>query len=456
MVRRVEGSKPQPMSRIETKSVERAKSSITSAADEVARHAGGFDAAKKRPLSLSGRFKASPLQPGATKADLQAFIAEHRVVAQAGGAGGAKAKAKHPLEGLTLLNTNAAGERVTAKKVLGASDGYNTRYEAIAAARMTGSDTAFVVEKDGRWFAVEADKPIGKGNATSSENGLQHVEGLPPYDEQRIASLRSELQTAIDAGDAKQINAKRLELASELFGVPESEIALIRSSGDRKEGKINVIDLPAGTSGQHGPEQDQGEEFTPGKKTAIEIDHEALMGTGNDPLGVLFHESSHQRDYELAQKWVSVWEKESGKKFVPSENGDPRFTAWLDKRVADTKKKPVLSRADMMVVTDATRRGVNGNTEARAYLGSFIGALQAGNPKAAKDQLLTWVKGQPGRIPSPSLQLENAMFRELEKAYRAMPKDQRDAFDAALKEAQSVKGSAMKRFDHSTALKLEG
>ena len=41
----------------------------------------------------------------------------------------------------------------------------------------------------------------------------------------------------------------------------------------------------------------------------------------------------------------------------------------------------------------------------------------------------------------PSLQLENQMFRDMEKAYRAMPQDQKDAFDAAMTAAKAENGS---------------
>lgn len=418
----------------------------------------GYDDVKKKPLSLSGRFKASPLPDGVrTPCDLKSLVAGQRVLAQAGAATGATAKkaAKHELEGLRLLTDNGAGEPVSVKQVLGSKTGYASRYEAIAAARMSGTDTGFVVQKGGRWFAVEADKS-GTGDKTaSSDNGLNAVEALPPYNEDGIASLRKDLKQALADGDGARASSLRLTLASALFGVPEREIVFNRNETDRVAGKINLVDLPKEELGRHGPEHDHGEEFTPGEKTAIEVDVDLLLGETGNPLGVLFHESSHQADYELAQKWVRAYEKDTGQRFAPSKDGDASFTVWLNEH-SSGKKTPAISRADAAVVTDATRRGVNGNTEARAYLGAFLGALEAGSPEAAKDQLVTWAKGQPSRIPSPGLNVENELFRKMESAYRAMPKDQRAAFDAALKEAKAVPNSPLARFDHATALKLKG
>lgn len=456
MVRKVDGGSPgirAPQSTVGT-----APAPKTTKADGAATPKdAGYDDVKKKPLSLSGRFKATPLPEGVSSlSDLKSLVAGQRVLAQAGAATGATAKkaGKHALDGLTLV-FNAAGESVSVKQVLGSKTGYASRYEAIAAARMSGTDTGFVVQKDGRWYAVEADKS-GTGNkTTSSENGLDAVQALPPYNEDGIASLRKDLKQAIADGDVDRVKSLRLTLASALFGVPESEIAMIRSSSDRVAGKINILDLPEGELGDHGPEHDAGEEFTPGKKTAIELDRDLLLGETGNPLGVLFHESSHQADYELAQQWVGAYEKDTGKRFVPSKDGDAAFTTWLDAH-ASGKKKPAISRADAAVVTDATRRGVNGNTEARAYLGAFLGALEAGSPEAAKDQLLTWAKGQPRRIPTPGLSVENEMFRKMETAYRSMSKDQKAAFDAAMTEAQKLPDSPLARFDHATALKLKG
>jgi hypothetical protein len=75
---------------------------------------------------------------------------------------------------------------------------------------------------------------------------------------------------------------------------------------------------------------------------------------------------------------------------------------------------------------------------------SFLAALQAGSPDQAKKELVKYATALlPGRVPgyanpANGSQVLAALTKELQTAYRQMPKAMQDQFDDAMKAAQQV------------------
>ena len=94
--------------------------------------------------------------------------------------------------------------------------------------------------------------------------------------------------------------------------------------------------------------------FQPGLKPTFGIKLEEL----DDPkgaAGVLFHEVSHLKDDELAQKWVEQYQK-TGHIFVSTPEGLPAFQKWMNeqvgKRLPTQTSTPPLAKADAEIVLD--------------------------------------------------------------------------------------------------------
>jgi hypothetical protein len=226
---------------------------------------------------------------------------------------------------------------------------------------------------------------------------------------------------------AAQLNAATKDLYALILGVDGGEVLLNRSSFDRKAGKVNVTtaltkDAPE-KLGAHGRESRQDESFEPGAASAFELSPNAFATPGR-AQAVLFHEVSHLKDYELTQRWVSEYEKTHT--FVGGP-GVPYFQKWLKGRA---------SAAEAQLASDIAS-GSQATTEARAYVRTFIAALDVGASVEAVAQLVTYAKGMAGgKIPIPAQADKNAVVIELKAelaAYRRRLRSaDRKAFDVAV------------------------
>jgi hypothetical protein len=128
------------------------------------------------------------------------------------------------------------------------------------------------------------------------------------------------------------------------------------------------------------------------------------------------------------------------------------FTIWVNSQAPKR-----LSRADAELVSDVSANA-NGSSEAKAYVGTFINALKAGNPEAAATQLKTYAAGMlssPLKINRPTgAHVELELKRQLETEYRKMPKEMREQFDKVFQDlAKTYPNAWISKFNHSTALK---
>jgi hypothetical protein len=345
------------------------------------------------------------------------------------------------------------GSEVKISRDLSPAGGHETRMEAIAYARLTGANPAAVVKDcEGKWHAVQTDKNFYGGFRASSDNPLQQVEGLAHFDKGELKQLQDKIDEASKKGDTDEVARLRKTQAALIFGVQDSEINFIRNSSDRVAGKININAGQAG-GGMHGAERAPNSNFDPTKKNAMEISLQELGDPNNAP-GIIFHENSHAKDYALTQHWVKQYETETGSKFIPGDKGDPAFTLWVNKQAPKR-----LSRADAELVSDVSANA-NGSSEAKAYVGTFINALKAGNPDAAAAQLKTYAEGMLSRphqkINRPTGgNVEMELKRQLETEYRKMPQEMKKQFDAIFKElSESPKYSDawISKFKHATAM----
>jgi hypothetical protein len=425
----------------------------------------------------------------------------------------------------TKLGTGKDGKELQVKKDIGSPEGYDDEREAIAAARMAGTEPAAVVKINDKWHAVEtsADPSYADGAGTTrqhSEGGIE-VQGLPPYSDvqkqaSKIAASRDRLQAEADIARYKDIldkpmgaaeaeknrkilksgvlgksesakleealpeNRKQVEqklkdleqkyptrlsdaeknkltdqlaadrqaMAPLLFGLPKSQIQF-NSSTDRDDPDkmINIDPMPPSKTGdilgrEHYP-QNQG--FQPGLKPTFGIKLEEM----DDPkgaAGVLFHETSHLKDDELAQQWVKQYQ-DTGHTFVGTKEGLPAFQKWMDEQVGKQlptqPPSPPLSKADKELVVDKAY-GFTATSEARAYVHAAIAGAQSGDKAEAISQLKTYAQAlKDGRAASPAngSEVQAALTRELQDLYRKHP-ELRDSLQAAVDAAKAANPGA--------------
>jgi LysM repeat protein len=365
--------------------------------------------------------------------------------------GSGKATNASPLNGMRL-GWLKDGSEVKIARTLSPVGGHATRMEAIAFARLTGADPAAVVkDREGKWHAVQTDKNFYGGFRASSDNPLHQVEGLAHFDKAKLAEIQEDIDKARAKGDSDEVSRLQKSQAALIFGVQDSEINFIRNSSDRVAGKININSGQAG-GGMHGAERAPNSNFDPTRKSAMEISLKELGDPNNAP-GIIFHENSHAKDYALTQHWVKQYETETGRKFIPGDKGDPAFTVWVNKQAPKR-----ISRADAELVSDVSANA-NGSSEAKAYVGTFINALKAGNPDAAAAQLRTYAQGmlsKPQKINRPTgAHVELELKQQLENEYRKMPQEMKNQFDKIFKELSAspkYQDAWISKFNHSTAM----
>ncbi|MFO0722606.1 MAG: hypothetical protein U1E65_02405 [Myxococcota bacterium] len=353
--------------------------------------------------------------------------------------------------GLGIRNAPApsiAGAKVgdaTVTRTLGDPSGYADRYQAYAAARMSGADNAAVImDKSGKWRAVQLDKQIPTEARTPSAD-VPWAAGLVPEDPKKIEALRGKIQGLLDRQregeriDGAELGSLRKQLASQVFGVPESEINIMRSSNDRKAGFLNLntaLASDAEARGRLGPERSPDGAFNPRKDPAVEIDASEIEGSykrgkgwSNTPVdssrAVFFHEATHEAVYMTTQKYVAEWEAK-GNHFTESGGEDLGFRNWMMNR------KDVDWATRLTVINTASSNFAD--TETRAHFGAFRAAIAAGSPEAAKDQLMTFARYKA----SAPQQVTDAELAECERLYKTLPKDMQKAFDDAFAAAKAV------------------
>jgi len=320
-----------------------------------------------------------------------------------------------------LLGKNQAGEEVRIEREVGSTGGYDHRLQAIAVARLNGADPAVIVEwNDRKWHAF-------KTTATFDPAGM--TAEIPALGVHRLPS-----SAGIDAMQKSQPNSAAL--ASLVFGVPESEIQMNRSSADRTAGKINMnpqIGGPDQPGGMHGPVD--GVDFAQGVPSAIEIGTPTLADPASAQV-TLFHEATHLRDYELAQQWVATYEREGGT-FLTGP-GARNFTIWLYQQTRT--KPPRLSEVDAELIADEVTN-VSSATEARANVMSFLVAFEAGKFDLAQTKLVAYAEAlKPGGLyenPVAGSAVQAALIAELRRVERQLPRDQRARFRRAFAAAKA-------------------
>ncbi len=224
-----------------------------------------------------------------------------------------------------------------------------------------------------------------------------------------------------------------LTRAALIFGVPQSEILFNVYSSQRQAGKINLTADPGvGDSGaRHRPVAGQGVDFKPGMITAFDI-NKAMLATPARAQGALFHEVSHLKDFELAQRWVDVYQKETGRMFVGGP-GVAIFKDWINAQAR--KKPPRLSAAEAELVVDEAA-DVSATTEARANIRTFLEFFRAGIFDEATRELTNYASAlPPGRIyaaPPPGSPVVAELTNELKAAFNKASKSQRSQFEAAM------------------------
>jgi len=438
------------------------------------------------------------------------------------GAKATETKAAGPVSVVGMkLGTSQDNKDVQVKKEIGSPQGYDDEREAIAVARMAGSEPAAVVKVNDKWHAVEttADPSYADGTGTTRQHseGNVVVQGLPPYSEVEklggeIAASRKRLQAEADIAkysdivnnppsDAQieknkqylknpalgesekaklrdtlpenrpQVEAKlkalqqqyptrlsddekkqltdklaadRQKMAPLLFGLPASQIQFNTSPSNDDPGKmINIDPMNPNTTGdilgrEHYP---RDQEFQPGLKPTFGIKLEEL----DDPkgaAGVLFHEVSHLKDDELAQKWVEQYQK-TGHTFVGTRDaGLPPFQKWMNEQVGKQLPTqppgPPLTKADAEIVVDKAYNA-GATSEARAYVHAAIAGVQAGDGEEAVNQLKTYASAlKDGRAASPATgsAVQADLTKELQDLYRQHPELRakiQDAINAARK-----------------------
>jgi hypothetical protein len=345
----------------------------------------------------------------------------------------------HALEGMRLgwgINPPGPNVDLLIEGVYGPADGYASRFEAVAIARLLDSSAAMVVQDaNGRWHAVKTNFAMDSAPSIAmSEHPLRSLEPIGRLDPGAFELLKQGVRSATTA-DEKIAAYQRLAAAT--FGVRPEEIAVIGQGDARVEGKINVNLSPDfEAAGRLGAAGDPGH-FVPGLASATELGPDAFESP-HRAFSVLLHEEIHAGHYRAAQERYEEYAKRDKTPTVAE------FQAWVNTQ-ADAESRRTRGAEGKIAVWDEamTIGGIAGGrlaaTEAHAYLGSFMTTLSGGTPEhvqAATAELLTYGSALgSSKVAVPDGQTQEALFHELERFYQALPESQRGAFDTALETA---------------------
>ena len=364
-----------------------------------------------------------------------------------------------------------------------ASDAGTTRQHSEGKVVVQGLPPYSEVEKLGKQIATERerlqaepdiarykgilDKPLSKAEADKNRELLKSGklgktdnaklwETLPENRkeiEHRLKDLESKYPSRLTDDEKKQLTeqlgADRQAMAPLLFGLPKSDIQFNSSTTNDDPGKmINIDPMPPSKTGdilgrEHYPKD---QDFQPGAKPTFGIKLEE-MDNPKEAAGVLFHEVSHLKDDQLAQKWVEQYQKE-GRNFVSDRKaGMPSFQDWMNKQVGKqlptNPPGPPLTKADAEIVVDKAYN-FGATSEARAYVHAAIAAAQSGDKAEAISQLKTYATAlKDGRVASPADKsaVQADLQKELQDLYHKHP-ELRDSLKDALAAAQAANKDA--------------
>ncbi len=336
------------------------------------------------------------------------------------------------------LGTNQFGEEVRVKHEVGSTQGYDSQGEATAVARLSGTDPSAVLQGlDGKWHAVETTAnfyPGGPGSQEAADTPTRQVYGLPglaSIDDarQKVLSLKADLAETHTPAERDQIiqdlTHARIELASVTFGVPESDINFDYTKP--APGKINLVpgDKINGADGETDTDVKTGTTVTKINVDVLEHPERAEV--------VQFHEATHAQDDELAHQWFTKYQQEP--------HGGRSFDDWMTTQA----KQGRISQGDAQMVVEIANGGKSA-TEARAHVRAALVALQAGHPDAAKRELVGYAgmtitaHHNSGDYTNPNGASLDAVTRELQDAYRHMPKDMQQQLKAIIAAAHDSRG----------------
>lgn len=312
------------------------------------------------------------------------------------------------------LGKNRYGEEVKVTREVGA--GFTDRWQAIAAARLTGSEAVLVRTRDGKLHALAT---------TANAYG-----GITPADDGEVTAILP-LPSPKDA--AATNDEVDVRFAARMLGVEPNEVRLTSMQEDRKPGVVNAnarLDVRIG--GTHGSVGARNQGFTPFAPTAIEINRSLFSKRdAREPSAAFFHENVHRADYELAQRWVKAFIADRRMNPELFDARVPVFRTWLLKQT---------NAADAETVVDVAQQLQN-STEARAYVRTFIAATQAGAYDVARETLRVYAREvAPKQRPSAEsvmLGLRAELDAELRSLDAEGQKKLRAAFADAVKGAPS-------------------
>lgn len=311
------------------------------------------------------------------------------------------------------LGKNRYGEEVKVTREVG--NGFTDRWQAIAAARLTGSEAVLVKTRDGKLHALAT---------TANAFG-----GLTPADDSEVREIMP-LASPKNAVSPKGGNVDE-PFAALALGLEAKEVNITFRQENRLAGVVNVnAGLPASIGGTHGAIGAKDEDFRLNAATAIEINRALFLK--NDPrvpAAAFFHETVHHADYELAQRWVKKYieTKRIDSKLFDGKR-DRAFLPWL-------LEQKGLSDADAATISDVAAK-VPGATEARAYVRTFIAASQAGAFDIARDTLRVYAQRIASQQPPTGDYVPAALRAEMNAAYQSLDANGQRQFKSALIEAQ--------------------
>ena len=147
-----------------------------------------------------------------------------------------KAAAPASLIGLKL-GTGKDNKDVQVTKEIGSPEGYDDEREAIAVARMAGTEPAAVVKVNDKWHAVETstDPSYADGTGTTRQHseGNVVIQGLPPYSE--VKKLGSDIATSRDSLQAE----KDIARYTQILNKPPSEAEIKKNREYLKNPKVS-------------------------------------------------------------------------------------------------------------------------------------------------------------------------------------------------------------------------
>ncbi|HEY7160590.1 MAG TPA: hypothetical protein VH815_04990, partial [Acidobacteriota bacterium] len=239
-------------------------------------------------------------------------------------------KPKEPIVGRQIAVVGANNDPVKVTKELGATNGFATRYEALALARgaNSGSATIFQDDKTQRWYAVETNVPLKQGNSTFSPEAkkVSHLEYVGQPDLTKWTEARKKVDElksqGLDKTDSR-VQGAYADMIAAALGVPKSEINIMSTSTDKPDPrKINFNPfLPS--LGRSGPAKLDGKPHT------IQIGIGELSSpTPFNLIGTVHHEATHVHHHERGNELLTQWQ---------GAKSDKTFGRWLDEQYLKKK-----------------------------------------------------------------------------------------------------------------------